>query len=161
MGWQLFLPLGPLNLIDESMYPVDEKQVGATAPVRHNWNKLTFYTGAAMSLATLCYGAAAGALTLRMTPTAWLFACIISVTTTVGAFSLLQLGVKLAGPSNAAIASATEPLVGVVLSAAILGEAVTQRKAAGVALIVASIVFVALAGAAPRTERKENGLQRH
>ena len=83
------------------------------------------------------------------------------MTTTVGAFSLLQLGVKLAGPSNAAIASATEPLVGVVLSAAILGEAVTQRKAAGVALIVASIVFVALAGAAPRTERKTDGLQRH
>ena len=70
MGWQLSLPLGPLSLIDESMYPVGEKQVGATAPVRYNWNKLTFYTGAAMSLATLCYGAAAGALTFRMTPTA-------------------------------------------------------------------------------------------
>lgn len=104
--------------------------------------KLSFYLCLVMGTVCGLFGLAAGKLTLDMTGTAWLFVLVISLLTSVGAISLLQLGIRLTGPSTAAILSTLEPITSVILGILILHEELSLLKLLGCILILSSVAVI-------------------
>lgn len=60
------------------------------------------------------------------------------------AMSLLYLGVKLTGSTTASILSTFEPLTSTAISMAVYDEPLTPQKAAGTALVVASVIIITM-----------------
>ena len=108
--------------------------------------KMSFYLclfGAALSG---IYGGLTGQLTFRLTGQAWLFAFLVSIFASVGAITLLQLGIRYTGASAAAILSTLEPITSIILGVWFLGEYFTAKKIGGCICILASVVLIALTG---------------
>ncbi|MFR3751407.1 MAG: DMT family transporter [Enterocloster sp.] len=82
---------------------------------------------------TICglIGALTGTLSFHLTWTAWGFAVIVSFFVSVGAISLLQLGIRMTGPCTASILSTLEPITSVLLGVIILDEKLTFYKGIG------------------------------
>lgn len=104
--------------------------------------KLSFYLCLVMGTVCGLFGLATGHLTLNMTGTAWLFALMVSLLTSVGAISLLQLGIRLTGPSTAAILSTLEPITSVILGILILHEELSLLKLLGCVFILSSVAVI-------------------
>lgn len=104
--------------------------------------KLGFYCALITSVLLLLYTLFTGTLTLSMTPAAWGTAVLFANIVTVGAVVLFQLGIKKAGPQNAAILSAFEPLTSLIIGILFLGEAINLRMGIGVILILASVIML-------------------
>ncbi|MDL2253946.1 DMT family transporter [Ruminococcaceae bacterium OttesenSCG-928-I18] len=107
--------------------------------------KLTFYLCILSSLTSFLFGAATDNLAFPKTPTAWFYALLVSLLVSVAGLALLQRGIALAGPSDVSILFTVEPITSVLLGALILREPLSARTLVGVALILASVVLVALA----------------
>ena len=83
---------------------------------------------------------------------AWLWLLLIAVVSTVVAVSAFFAGLRLVGPSEAAILSTFEPVVTVVLAYMVLGERLSPAQLAGGALVLAAVVLLQLRPRrAPRT----------
>lgn len=104
--------------------------------------KLSFYLCLVMGTVCGLFGLVSGSLTLRMSPESWFFALLVSLLTSVGAISLLQLGIRLTGPSTAAILSTLEPITSVIFGILILHEGLTAAKALGCLLILFSVAVI-------------------
>ncbi len=104
--------------------------------------KLSFYLCLVMGTVCGLFGLATGNLALDMTKTACFFALMVSLLTSVGAISLLQLGIRLTGPSTAAILSTLEPITSVVLGILILHEELSVLKLLGCVLILSSVAVI-------------------
>jgi drug/metabolite transporter (DMT)-like permease len=107
-------------------------------------------TGASASFGVA--GLATGSLELALPSEAWLWLVLIALISTVVAVSAFFAGLRLVGPSEAAILSTFEPPVTVVLAFLILGERLTAPQLAGGALVLAAVVMLQLPArrAAPR-----------
>ena len=68
----------------------------------------------------------------------------LGVFATVIALALFQLGVFLIGSVRASLLSTFEPLTGVVLGVAVLGETLSMRTVSGMALILLAVVLLVL-----------------
>lgn len=108
--------------------------------------KLSFYLCAFGAVLSGIYGGITGQLTFHLTGQAWLFAFFVSIFASVGAITLLQLGIRYTGASSAAILSTLEPITSVVLGVLVLGEYFTVRKIGGCAFILASVILIAFTG---------------
>jgi drug/metabolite transporter (DMT)-like permease len=100
-------------------------------------------------LAAACvYGAAAAVEGARWPETSvgWGAVGAVAVLSTVVAMVGFFAGMRRIGATEAATLSTLEPVVTLLLAAAILGEAVTPLQAAGVALVLAAVVALARAG---------------
>lgn len=73
----------------------------------------------------------------------WLGA--IALVSTVGAVLFFFAGLRRVGPSGAAILSTLEPVVTVILAAAVFAEALGPAQAAGGALVLAAVLTVRVA----------------
>lgn len=104
--------------------------------------KLSFYLCLVMGTVCGCFGLVTGTLTLSLTPEAWILALVISFLTSVGAISLLQLGIRLTGPLTAAILSTLEPITSVILGVVILHESLTFSKVFGCVFILLSVILI-------------------
>lgn len=108
--------------------------------------KLSFYLCIMMAATSMVFGTALGQLTADMTPGAWLCSFLVSMFTSVLALSLFQMGVKLSGPSSAAMLSTLEPITGVILGILVLKEGCSFFKIAGGICVVGSVLLVAKEG---------------
>lgn len=96
-------------------------------------------TGAAMTfvVAALATGAARPS-----TQVAWLAVFGIALVSTVLAFGLLSAGLSVLPATHASVIATSEPVIAVILAAVLLGESVVIMQAAGVGLVVLSIVLI-------------------
>jgi drug/metabolite transporter (DMT)-like permease len=95
-------------------------------------------TGAAVSLTaggTLLGEVRPGALTLA----GWGWLACLGGVSTVAAISLFFAGLRRVGPTAASILSTVEPVVTVVLAAAVFGELLSPVQLAGGALVIAAV----------------------
>src|SRR4051794_3956666 len=99
-------------------------------------------TGAAASFTVA--GVATGSLDLSLSAEAWLWLLLIALVSTVVAVSAFFAGLKLVGPSEAAILSTFEPVVTVGLAYAVLGERLAPAQLLGGALVLAAVVLLQL-----------------
>jgi drug/metabolite transporter (DMT)-like permease len=111
---------------------------------------LLVLTGATASFTVA--GLATGSLDFTLSGEAWLWLVLIALISTVVAVAAFFAGLRLVGPSEAAILSTFEPPVTVVLAFLILGERLTVPQLAGGALVLAAVVMLQLPArrAAPR-----------
>ena len=96
-------------------------------------------------------GLATGSLDLALSGEAWLWLVLIALVSTVVAISCFFAGLRLVGPSEAAILSTFEPPVTVVLAFLVLGETLTVPQLAGGALVLAAVVLLQLRGGPSRS----------
>ena len=108
-------------------------------------------TGATASFTVT--GLVTGSLDLALSGEAWLWLLLIAVVSTVVAVTAFFAGLKLVGPSEAAILSTFEPVVTVVLAYIVLGERLAPAQLLGGALVLAAVVLLQLR---PRAVRRRN-----
>jgi drug/metabolite transporter (DMT)-like permease len=96
--------------------------------------------------ATTCTaaGLASGTLDLGLSGAAWLWLVLIALVSTVLPVTTFFAGLRRVGPSEAAILSAFEPPVTLVLAALALGERLAPVQLAGGALVLAAAVALQL-----------------
>jgi len=100
-------------------------------------------TGAGASLTSAAL--VAGQLRLGAVSAAgWLWLVCVSLVCTVAAIALLLAGLRRAGPTTGAIASTGEPVMAVVLAAAVFGEQLTHAQLLGGALVLAAVAVIQL-----------------
>lgn len=97
--------------------------------------------------AALCgtVGVGMGALTLSLTPQAWLFAALTALMVSIGGSLVFQAGVRIVGDADAAVYSLMEPLTSILFGLLLLGEALTLRKMLSCALILTGLLITAIA----------------
>jgi drug/metabolite transporter (DMT)-like permease len=88
------------------------------------------------------WGTLSGELRLDLGWEVWLLAAAIAVICTVIAIVAFFAGLKLVGPSRAAIASTFEPAVTVLLAALILQETITPEQMVGGVLVLSSVLVL-------------------
>jgi drug/metabolite transporter (DMT)-like permease len=103
---------------------------------------LLVLTGATASFAVA--GLVTGSLDLALSGEAWLWLVLIALVSTVVAVSAFFAGLRLVGPSEAAILSTFEPPVTVALAFLVLGERLTPAQLAGGALVLVAVILLQL-----------------
>ena len=109
---------------------------------RMHYLKLTFYISLIMSVTVFLFALPGGQLAFDMSAEAWILAGVISVLVTLCGLPLFQLGVLYEGAATAGILSTVEPITGVLLGAALLGEPLTWAGLVGCALILLGVVLI-------------------
>lgn len=109
---------------------------------RMNYLKLTFYLSLIMAATSLIMCLTGEGVQLPEDLDGWVSAVFISILTTVFAIPLFQLGVKYEGASEAGILSMAEPVVGIILGAALLSEPVTIVGLVGCVMMGIGIICV-------------------
>ena len=110
--------------------------------------KSMFYMASICSVGLLVGLLATGNLALPQDGKTWLLCVVFSLSLTLGATVLLQVGVQMIGSQKAAILSTFEPITSVVVGVAVFREQLTARNVIGVALILAAVILL--------TKLKEN-----
>lgn len=105
--------------------------------------KITFYVALASTIGMFLYGMTTRQLVLStLTPKSWLISVIFAFLCTVVALSLLQVGIKHIGASEAAVISTFEPITSVIFGALLLGEKITLIKLVACTLIFAGVLIL-------------------
>lgn len=97
-------------------------------------------TAAAVSLGG--FGAVTGNLQLPHQPSGWLWMLLFALVSTVVSMFTFLAGLRLVGPSTAAILSCIEPVVTAASAAVVYGEHLTLWQLAGGAAVLASVVLL-------------------
>jgi drug/metabolite transporter (DMT)-like permease len=120
----------------------------------------------ALTLATIVCTGAATSLTIGsvltgqlhpsdVTLAGWGWLGCIALISTVGAITLFFAGLRQVGPTSASILSTFEPVVTVVLAAAVLAEHLTPIQVAGGALVLSAVLVLRVGGfVGPGSERE-------
>lgn len=139
-----------LVLVSALTYALYIVVVNRAAP-RASAAKLTFYVMLFCLPLVLAHEALAGqALPQPLTTLPmFLWALMLAVVPTVLSLVLMAMAVRLVGSTPTAVMGALEPLTAVALGVALLGEALTPRLCVGIALILAAVTLITLAGAKP------------
>ena len=104
----------------------------------------TFYIALCSSVMMAIVCVASGNLALPKSLTGWAWCLLFALGVTAGAVVLLQQGTFLIGPERASILSALEPITSVIAGVAFLGESIGFRDYAGIVLVLAASVLIAL-----------------
>ncbi|AYE34849.1 DMT family transporter [Clostridium septicum] len=103
--------------------------------------KITFYVALASTIGMFLYGEFTQQLVFStLTTKAWIISVIFAFLCTVVALSLLQLGIKYVGASEAAVITTFEPITSVIFGAILLGEKITLIKIIACILIFAGVL---------------------
>lgn len=106
--------------------------------------KISLYFCVIQAAMTFLFGGISGTLTFALAPRAWVYIFIVSMLVSVGALTLFQLGILLAGAPTTALLSTLEPITSVVCGILVLGETVTGVKIAGCLCILAGVLLTAV-----------------
>lgn len=108
--------------------------------------KITFYVAISSTIGMFLYGIITHELVLSsLTNKAWCISAIFAFLCTVVALSLLQVGIKHIGASEAAVISTFEPITSVIFGVILLGEKITLIKIIACILIFAGVLTLSLA----------------
>jgi drug/metabolite transporter (DMT)-like permease len=88
------------------------------------------------------WGLSLGELHLDLSGIAWLWLACIALVCTVVAIAAFFAGLRLVGPSRAAIASTIEPAVTVLLAPLVLQETITPQQILGGVLVLCSVLVL-------------------
>ena len=85
-------------------------------------------------------------LDLKPIETPFMAACVIglAVFPTIVSLETMTIAIKLIGPTLSAILGALEPVTAVLIGVFVFGEAMTLRIAAGILLILVSVLLIVL-----------------
>ncbi|GAB6169373.1 DMT family transporter [Clostridium carnis] len=119
--------------------------------------KITFYVAVASTIGMFLYGLITNQLTLStLTTKSWIISTIFAFLCTVVALSLLQVGIKHIGASEAAVISTFEPITSVIFGALLLSEQITLIKVVACILIFAGVLTLSLTKENTNKANKEN-----
>lgn len=108
--------------------------------------KITFYVAINSSICMFFYGIFTNELVLSsLTTKSWIISSVFAFLCTVVALSLLQVGIKYIGASEAAVISTFEPITSVIFGVLLLGEKVTPLKIVACILIFAGVLILSFA----------------
>lgn len=131
-----------LSALSYAVYMIALKQLKTAK--RMHFPTLTFYVmffGLFVFLFNLRFG-----LDLKPIETPFMAACVIglAVFPTIVSLETMTIAIKLIGPTLSAILGALEPVTAVLIGVFVFGEAMTLRIAAGILLILASVLLIVL-----------------
>lgn len=108
--------------------------------------KITFYVAITSSIAMFLYGTSTNQLALSsLTTKSWIISAVFAFLCTVVALSLLQVGIKHIGASEAAVISTFEPITSVVFGVLLLNERITLLKIVACILIFVGVLILSFA----------------
>lgn len=108
--------------------------------------KITFYVAISSSICMFLYGIFTNELVLSsLTTKSWIISSVFAFLCTVVALSLLQVGIKYIGASEAAVISTFEPITSVIFGVLLLGEKLTFIKVISCILIFAGVLILSFA----------------
>lgn len=113
---------------------------------------LTFYLAAIAALSLLIMGIINGQLDFNMESYSFLASGGIALVSTVLALTMFLKGIKIIGPSSAAILSTLEPIVSIILGVLVLKEQLSLTIVMGCVLILFSVIILTLG------QRKQHSL---
>ncbi len=105
---------------------------------------ITFWISMPAAALLAAFSAVIGRFDLALPWQAWASFALLGIVATVIALALFQTGVFLCGAVKASLLSTFEPLMGVVIGAAVFGEKLDFRVITGMALILAATVVLVL-----------------
>jgi len=111
------------------------------------------YTNSASAVCFLLYGFGAGAIKWQTAPAGWAAILAMAVLATAVASIAFFSGVRLIGPSRAALTSTIEPVYTVILGILILRERLTFNQVLGGILVITALIL--LQRGEPRPAGKE------
>jgi len=108
--------------------------------------KLTFYSilFCLMCLPVYADTLGSGLPSLPSTLSQWEWGSMLGLVPTVLSLVLMAKAVKMVGSTPTAVMGALEPLTAVVIGVAFFGEVLTTRLVVGIALILGSVVLIAV-----------------
>jgi len=106
--------------------------------------KLSFFLCLVMSVFVLVYGEYNQKITFDLSMSAWIYSIVVSLSVSIGALILFQIGLKEVGSSTAGILSMFEPLTSIIFGAIILHEAMSVNKIIGCILICTGVVILTM-----------------
>lgn len=108
--------------------------------------KITFYVSITSSIGMFLYGISTNQLALSsLTTKSWIISAVFAFLCTVVALSLLQVGIKHIGASEAALISTFEPITSVVFGVLLLNEKITPIKIVACILIFVGVLILSFA----------------
>lgn len=131
-----------LALLSSVSYTIYMVGVERTSLRHMHYFKLSLYFCIVSFFVSGTFGLLSGQLTFQLTGLAWFYTFLVAAFVSVGAITLLQLGVKLVGASTTAILSTLEPITSVLLGVSLLSERMTWVKGIGCVLILLGVVLV-------------------
>lgn len=105
--------------------------------------KLTLYLSIVGSIVMFGFSIATGQFTINISPMGWLFTIILSLVISLGAVSLLSVGIKLVGAQTASILSTLEPITSIIIGVLVFGEDLSLRGLFACIFIISSVVAIA------------------
>lgn len=111
--------------------------------LRHvHYYALSFHFSVISTLVAGLFAYATGNLSWNLNTKGWVYTTIIAILVTVGAFTLLQVGIRLSGGTTASIISTAEPITSLVVGWFLLGEVLSISGYISTALILAAVVII-------------------
>ena len=108
--------------------------------------KITFYVAIASIIGMFFYGISTNQLVLSsLTTKSWIISAVFAFLCTVVALSLLQVGIKHIGASEAAVISTFEPITSVIFGILLLNEKITPIKIIACILIFSGVLILSFA----------------
>lgn len=105
--------------------------------------KLTLYISIVGSIIMLGFSIVTGQFTINLNPMGWLFSIILSLVVSLGATTLLSVGIKFIGAQNSSILSTLEPITSVIIGVVVFGEELGLRGILACLFIMLSVVIIA------------------
>jgi drug/metabolite transporter (DMT)-like permease len=102
----------------------------------------SFYLVSGVAAAFIVFNAAARSFQLPATTELWAYVALLSIFSTVIAFTALIAGLRVLGPVRASIIATIEPFCTALLAATFLGEHLTFSIVGGGALIALAVVIL-------------------
>lgn len=106
--------------------------------------KLTFYLCLFSSGLLLVFSIITNTFTMHLTPLGWILTIIFSIFVSVGAVTLLQIGIGLIGSQSSAVLSTFEPITSVIIGIIVFNEPLNAKIIMGVLVIVSSVILLAI-----------------
>lgn len=103
---------------------------------------IVFYTTAALTVFFAGQSLATGTLVLPPAPTAWLYTALVGLLCSLFALCMLNMAIRTMGATNAAIGNLLEPLTSLIAGAAVYGDRIDLRAAAGCGLVFLAVLLV-------------------
>ena len=105
--------------------------------------KLTFYMCLIGAIIMFAFSIFTNTFTVKLNPLGWLYTTVLSIVISLGAVTLLSVGIGIIGPQNAAILSTFEPITSVIIGVLVFGEGFGIKILIGCVLILISVVLIA------------------
>lgn len=106
--------------------------------------KLTYYLCLVSSGILFIYSIITKTFTVQISLLGWILTVIFSIVVSVGAVTLLQVGINIIGSQSAAILSTFEPITSVLIGIVIFSEPLNLKIILGIVIIISSVILLAV-----------------